>query len=333
MQFIKLNLSIIFSLILFSSFSSNISFAQENSSNSFVGLEEIIVTAQKREQNINEVGMSIDVASGQQLENAGVKDMIDLGRLVSGFTANSNYYGTYTYTIRGVGFQDTALASNGAVSINIDEMPIPFSAFTTGVVLDIERVEVLKGPQGTLFGQNTTGGAINYIANKPTDEFEAGIRLQYGSFNEIDITGFISGPISENLSYRLAAKSWTSDGDQKMYSGEEANGPDPIWVANGRSYTYDKEAGEKDFQNMRLSFAYEPADNFSALLTLSAWRDQSDSRRPQFISTFQKNPVRSPRPQLANYPRAPKDNRAADWGPCVNAAGGKPENITGNIDI
>ena len=333
MQFIKLNLSIIFSLILFSSFSSNVSFAQENSSNSFVGLEEIIVTAQKREQNINEVGMSIDVASGQQLENAGIKDMIDLGRLVSGFTANSNYYGTYTYTIRGVGFQDTALASNGAVSINIDEMPIPFSALTTGVVLDIERVEVLKGPQGTLFGQNTTGGAINYIANKPTDEFEAGIRLQYGSFNEIDITGFISGPISENLSYRLAAKSWTSDGDQKMYSGEEANGPDPIWVANGRSYTYDKEAGEKDFQNMRLSFAYEPADNFSALLTLSAWRDQSDSRRPQFISTFQKNPVRSPRAQLANYPRAPKDNRAADWGPCVNAAGGKPENITGNIDI
>ena len=59
--------------------------------------------------------MSIDVASGEQLENAGVKDMIDLGRLVSGFTANSNYYGTYTYTIRGVGFQDTALASNGAV--------------------------------------------------------------------------------------------------------------------------------------------------------------------------------------------------------------------------
>ena len=90
MQFIKLNHSIIFSLILLSSFSSNVSFAQENSGNSFVGLEEIIVTAQKREQNINEVGMSIDVASGQQLENAGVKDMIDLGRLVSGFTANSN---------------------------------------------------------------------------------------------------------------------------------------------------------------------------------------------------------------------------------------------------
>ena len=120
MQFIKLNLSIIFSLILFSSFSSNASFAQENSGNSFVGLEEIIVTAQKREQNINEVGMSIDVASGQQLENAGVKDMIDLGRLVSGFTANSNYYGTYTYTIRGVGFQDTALAS-----VSYTHLPLP----------------------------------------------------------------------------------------------------------------------------------------------------------------------------------------------------------------
>ena len=98
MQSIKLNISIILSFTLFLMFSANISFAQEDANNSFLGLEEIIVTAQKREQNINEVGMSIDVASGDQLENAGVKDMIDLGRLVSGFTANSNYYGTYTYT-------------------------------------------------------------------------------------------------------------------------------------------------------------------------------------------------------------------------------------------
>ena len=134
MQFNKFNLSIIFSLMLISSFFVNTSIAQDTVNNSFLGLEEIIVTAQKREQNINEVGMSIDVASGEQLENAGVKDMIDLGRLVSGFTANSNYYGTYTYTIRGVGFQDTALASNGAVSINIDEIPIPFSAFATLLV-------------------------------------------------------------------------------------------------------------------------------------------------------------------------------------------------------
>ena len=89
MQFNKFNLSIIFSLMLISSFFANSSIAQDTVNNSFVGLEEIIVTAQKREQNINEVGMSIDVASGEQLENAGVKDMIDLGRLVSGFTANS----------------------------------------------------------------------------------------------------------------------------------------------------------------------------------------------------------------------------------------------------
>lgn len=296
-------------------------------------IEEVIVTAQKREQSINDVGMSIDVSTGERLSDLGITDAFDLGKVVSGFNANSNYYGSLVYTIRGIGFQDTALASSNTVSLSVDEMPIPFAAMGSGAILDIERVEALKGPQGTLFGQNSTGGAINFIANKPTPEFEAGGTASYARFSELDIGGFVSGPLSDTLSYRVALKSITSDGHQKSYTDGQGLGPDPIWVANGRSYEIDDEAGEKDFVNGRLSLLFEPSDNFSALFTLNAWEDNSDSLRPQSFGTATLNPVNTLNPLLANYPLAPKNNRAADWGPCVNASGGSPERVTGNTDI
>ncbi|MGB2360882.1 MAG: TonB-dependent receptor plug domain-containing protein, partial [Luminiphilus sp.] len=183
----------------------------------FTGVEEVIVTAQKREQNANDVGMTIDTASGDAINAAGITDTFDLGKLISGFTANMNYYGSVTYTMRGIGFQDTALASPQTISVSIDEMPIPFSAMTGGAILDLERVEVLKGPQGTLFGMNTTGGAINYIANKPTSEFEGELKVGVARFNEFDVGGFLSGPITDTLSYRIAARSITSDGHYYSY--------------------------------------------------------------------------------------------------------------------
>ena len=205
MRLYKFNLSLIFSFSLFLGAISSHTHAQDEA-RSF-GLEEIVVTAQKREQNINDVGMTIDVATGDALKTAGVTDTFDIGKLVSGFSANMNYYGSPIYTIRGIGFQDTALASPQTVSVSIDQMPIPFAPMASGAILDVERVEVLKGPQGTLFGMNTTGGAINYIANKPTREFEGGFSIGAASFGEIDVSGYLSGPLSETLSARVAVRS------------------------------------------------------------------------------------------------------------------------------
>ena len=91
--------------------------------------------------------MSIDVSSGEKLSDLGITDAFDLGKVVSGFNANSNYYGSMVYTLRGIGFQDTALASTNTVSLSLDEMPIPFAAMGSGVILDVQRVEALKGPR------------------------------------------------------------------------------------------------------------------------------------------------------------------------------------------
>src|SRR5580704_9119993 len=135
-----------------------------SSQESTQGLEEIIVTAEKRSENINDVGMSISAVSGDELAKIGVTDVSDLGKVVPGFTYTNSVYSTPVYTLRGIGFNDYSMGSEPAVSVYVDEAPLPYSIMTKGAALDLERVEVLKGPQGTLFGENTTGGAINFIA-------------------------------------------------------------------------------------------------------------------------------------------------------------------------
>ncbi|MGI9328656.1 MAG: TonB-dependent receptor [Pseudomonadales bacterium] len=294
-------------------------------------IEEIIVTAQKREESINDVAMSIQAATGEKLNDMGITDTADLYKVVTGFNSNVTYYGTSIYTIRGVGFQDTALASQPTVSVYIDQMPLAFSALTSGVILDLQRVEVLKGPQGTLFGQNSTGGAVNYVANKPTREFESGIDASFGRFSEIDLSGFISGPISETLSYRIAARHISSDGWQDAVVDNPAQDPfwsDPSTVAvlgAPRNYERsDDEWGEKDFTSYRASFQWDPSDTFSALSSFSGFIDKSQSQAPALYGIASLNPDGDLNPLVANYPRAGDDNQDADWGPCVNVAGGDP---------
>jgi iron complex outermembrane recepter protein len=295
-------------------------------------IEEIIVTAQKREENINEVGMSIQAATGDRLIELGITETADLYKVVTGFNSNVTYYGTQIYTIRGVGFQDTALASSPTVSVYLDEMPLPFSVMTQGLTLDLQRVEALKGPQGTLFGQNATGGAVNYIANKPTDTFEAGFDASYGRFNAMDVSGFVSGPITATLGYRVAARTLQSDGWQKTYVRDAELAPDPYWTKAGVSYRRDNKAGDQDFYSGRAALQWNPGDRLGALLTLSGFIDKGDSQRPQLYGFATLNPINTLNPLIANYPLAPRNNRAAEWGPCVNVSGGSPDNVTGDID-
>jgi outer membrane receptor protein involved in Fe transport len=107
----------------------------------------------------------------------------------------------------------------------MDQAPLPLPVQTTLSLFDVQRVEVLKGPQGTLFGNNATGGAINYIANKPTTEFAAGTELSYGRYNTAQLDGFISGPLSNSVLGRFALTTTASaDGWQHSQTREDTNG-------------------------------------------------------------------------------------------------------------
>jgi len=223
---------------------------------------EIIVTAQKREQSVNDVGLSITAATGSELEALGIVDTGDLAKITPGFTFTKSQDGTPLYTLRGVGFNDYTLGASPAVSVYVDQVPLAYGAFTQGASLDLERVEVLKGPQGILFGQNSTGGAINYIAAKPTRTLEAGASLSYGRFDTFDGEAYVSGPVSDTLALRLAGAITDS-------------GP---WQQN---YTRDESLGEQKSLRGRFSALFEPTDSLRLLFTVNGWRDRSDTQAGQ----------------------------------------------------
>jgi len=259
------------------------------------GIEEVIVTAQRRSQTINEIGMTISAFSGEDLKSRGVSGTEDLAKFIPGFTYQPSPFNTPVYTMRGVGFYDSTLSASPTVAVYTDEVPLPYSAMTKAAALDIERVEVLKGPQGTLYGNNTTGGAINYISAKPTDVFSAGADLSYGRFNEVDAQGFVSGPLTETLGARLAVRSITADEWQK-------------------SYTRDDELGEKDIFQSKLILEWEASEDLTITTNLNGWTDKSDTQAPQRIAHQLSVPANAYLGEvILNTPLPPLDSRSADW--------------------
>lgn len=259
------------------------------------GLAEIVVTAQKRQQSLNDVPISITTATGGDLLAKGIASTADLAKIVPGLSAPPSPYNVPVYSLRGVGFYESSLSASPTVAVYTDEVPLPFSAMTKAASLDVERVEVLKGPQGTLFGNNTTGGAINYIANKPTDEFEAGVDLSYGRFNTFDFQGFVSGPLAEGLNARIAARTIQSGDWQKS-----------------QSRPGDSLGAQRQWQG-RMLLDWQASERLNLSLNLNGWIDRSDTQAAQ-LSKIQIAVPGGPKvPVIEAQPLAPSNARAADW--------------------
>ncbi|MDB5584150.1 MAG: hypothetical protein JWR80_9326 [Bradyrhizobium sp.] len=273
---------------------------------------DIIVTAQKREQHLQDVGLSITALGADTLSRQRVETVADLTKVIPGLVATPSPTGTPVYTLRGVGFFESSLSAAPDVALYIDQAPLTLPAFAAQTAFDLERVEVLKGPQGTLFGSNATGGAINFVAAKPTRDFRAGIEIGYGRFNTVDFSGFVSGPLTDTLRARLAVKVKRGDDWQ-------------------RSYTRNDTLGEANTAAGRLLLEWKPTDRLNLLLNVNAWRDKSDPQAPQLARAVTNAPGDLQHPigtcsfftglcvtpglPVLNYPPAPHDPRAADWIP------------------
>nr|WP_281421925.1 TonB-dependent receptor [Stakelama flava] len=273
---------------------------------------------------MSEVPISITAATGPELADRGIQTTADLGKITPGLTFTESNYGAPIYTLRGVGGFVEALAFSPNVSVYVDQVPLPYSRLTEGASLDPERVEVLKGPQGTLFGQNSTGGAINYVAAKPTPSLEAGLDLTYGRFDEIDVGGYVSGPITGNLGARLAFRSEHRGGWQKNSATPESIFTDP--TASLFGYDDDKN-GVRDFSTARLILAWQPDSDIKIELNLNGWFNRSDMQQKQYAAYAPLVPggadvpvegVESLQDALRNYPQTPHDNRHAGWDPGVS---------------
>jgi iron complex outermembrane receptor protein len=194
-------------------------------------LDEIVVTAQKREQDIQDVGISISAFTGDQMKTLGIQTSSAIAAFVPGVHTSGALAGQNTqFTIRGVtqtDFNDIVEAPN---AVYLDEGYIAVAQAQTFALFDIERVEILKGPQGTLFGRNATGGLVQYISRKPSmDEVEGYADVTYGMFdansdpNSLRFEGAVGGPLSERVAGRVAML--YNDQDPYLKNLYDPNGP------------------------------------------------------------------------------------------------------------
>ncbi len=230
-------------------------------------IEEITVTAQKREQSISDIGVSITAFSGADIERQRVLQPIDIAAQTPGLsTGNALSSSTPVFAIRGIGLDDFNPNNNSGVGVYVDDVFMSSPIYLNGQLFDVERVEVLKGPQGTLYGKNATGGAINIIARKPTDELEGYARIGYGRWNTLEVAGAVGGPITDTVNGRIAVDYKDGDGWQKD-------------VDTGRRF------GGLDVFSMRTQLAFEPSDNLSALLNVHYVRDTSVPVSPRTVNS------------------------------------------------
>jgi len=187
-------------------------------------LEEVVVTATKRAESIQDVPVSVTAVSSDVMQKLNITDVEDLTAIVPNFEINSAAVIPNLY-IRGIG-GGLAHSIEQTVGRFIDEVYISRAAINLHPFLDVAAVEVLRGPQGTLFGKNTAAGAMIIHTNDPTDDFEAGFNLSYGEYDTTgsvgEVNGFISGGLSDNVSGRLAFIYKDKDG----FYENQLNGPD-----------------------------------------------------------------------------------------------------------
>ena len=223
-------------------------------------IEEIIVTAQKREQNLNDVSVAVTVFTGDDIREQRLGQPVDLAAQTPNLNINETFGNSITnVSIRGLGLNDYAVNNNPAAGIYIDEVYLVSPAMLTFQLFDMERVEVLKGPQGTLYGRNTTAGAVKFISKKPTEEFEGYLSADYGRYDHFVLEGAIGGQIAEGLTGRAAVQtSQRNDGFQLNRA------------------TGDK-VGEIDRSAWRALLNWQPSADLDVFLNVHGGFDNSDT--------------------------------------------------------
>lgn len=212
--------------------------------------DEVIVTAQKREESAQDVGISITTMSGEQMESLGYTNAQDVTALAAGVaTLQPNGEANYAVGIRGVANNDFTSNVESPVAIYVDETYISQMSGAGFLLFDIDRVEILRGPQGTLFGRNATGGLVHYLTVKPTtEEFNGYGSFTYGNFDRFKAQGAVNIPMGDKLSARVSLATHQGDG----------------YVTN--RLNPDKDLNNANESAGRIQLRFQPTDKFDLLL-------------------------------------------------------------------
>ena len=242
-------------------------------------LEEIVVTATKRTESLQDVGISVSAFSGDQISSMNVTDSTDLLSRVANLNIGSSQSPSTNANVflRGVGSTGVSFNLQSGVGFYSDEVVLNSPVVNVLQLYDLERVEVLRGPQNTLYGRNTTGGAVNYISRKPEigGEVNGYVNARVGRFSQVDIEAAVGGPIGDSAAYRFAVDTRSRDGiRENLISGRD-----------------DEEIDKKAF---RAQLAFEPSDNVSINLKAHVERVRDDDQRKVPVNGFDPNDLTSP---------------------------------------
>lgn len=213
------------------------------------GIEEVVVTAQKRAESAQDVPVAISAFSEEMVSNTGVDTLTDIIPMIPGLTGSTAGIATNAWAIRGISTNDWSAGSEPSVGVFVDDAYIGRNVLATSAFFDVNRIEVVKGPQGTLFGRNASVGAISIVTNKPADEDSLQLGLSVGNEGQREYNLVGNLVVSDELAMRFA------------YHGSRLEG---IWEDVAQN-----EDGFADRDDYRLMVRWQPSDSFEALLTLN----------------------------------------------------------------
>jgi len=236
-------------------------------------LEEIVVTAQKREQSIQDVGVSVSAFSGDQMKALGVTSTTEITQQIPGLQVNSWSPTLTTFNLRGISQNNFTDNLEAPVAVYNDEVYIGSMNAISGQLFDVERVEVLRGPQGTLFGRNATGGLIHYLSRPAAEEELNGyFEASFSEYNKKSFEGAVGGALSDTARYRLSARWEESDG----YI-EAQDGPSPLYTitegAIGNPGKAARDLQGSDGYALRAGFQFDLNDDAQLDLTFKYTED------------------------------------------------------------
>lgn len=223
-------------------------------------MEEVIVTAQKREQRLQDTPVSVTAFTGTLVEELGLRQSEDITAQTPNFSVGypNGDNGVPAPFIRGVGLNDFGVLNQGPIAAYVDEVYISSNAAQIFQLLDVERVEVLRGPQGTLYGRNATGGAVNFVSRKPGPERDGWGRVDVGSYGARNFEGAVGTPLGDKAAVRVALLKSVSDG----------------WMTNGLT-GHDQQGIDELAWRILLDAA--PSDRLDLSFKVHGGRTRSDS--------------------------------------------------------
>ena len=235
-------------------------------------LEEVIVTAQKRSESLQDVPVAISAFTGETLEDLGVDNIKDIQAVTPNFVLGNTGAVAQPY-LRGIGSRFSNMGLEPSIAVYIDDRYVNRPAATLFEMADVERLEILKGPQGTLYGRNASGGAVRIVTKAPADEFEASIRAGYGNYNSTSLSGTLNVPLSDTVRTRLSAITKRRDG--------YADNLSPLGV---------EELDDRDFQAFRGKLQWDMTNDASMTLSLDYFQqDDNNGNDVVALPPYEKN--------------------------------------------